>query len=243
MTARPDMPGVYGLGVRASGYEILWSDASGIIASPLISWDSGCGALAGYIYSLYIPPSDHFTTDPSIESNDKTDSTKPTTWTIRAHGNVYQNCRLLFFGPSWGRRTFVWVGTLDGESVIIKDAFRDNARRFAEGQLLLKDIHSGAFVPGVVRLMNWGFVSCDHGDIATVKRSSLNTPYRKKTRLVLGSVGTRLKESKSVVDLLKAVYDVIEGVCLSLSHELGRGTMKSQYINSYQPSVKFSIET
>jgi len=107
------------------------------------------------------------------------------------------------------------------------DGFRDNARRFAEGQLLLKDIHSGAFVPGVVRLMNWGFVSRNRRDIATVKRSSLNAPYRKKTRLVLGSVATRLKESKCVIDLLKAVYYVIEGVCLSFSHGLGRGTMKS----------------
>lgn len=210
MTARPDMPGVYSLGVRASGYEILWSDASGIIASPLISWDSDCGALGGYISSLYIPPLDHFTIDPSIVSANESDSTKSTTWIIQVRGKMYQNYRLLFFGPSWGRRTFVWAGTLDGETVIIKDAYQDDARRFAEGQVLA-DIHQEGLVPGIVRPMDWGFVCCDDRIIATVKRSTPNVPYRKKMWLVLGSVGSRLKESKSVLDLLKAVYDVIEG--------------------------------
>jgi hypothetical protein len=89
MTARPAMPGVYGLGVRASG--ILWLDVSWIIASPLISWNSEYDALAGCIYSLYIPRSAHFTIDPSIEANNS-DSTKPTSWTIQAYGNVYQTC-------------------------------------------------------------------------------------------------------------------------------------------------------
>ena len=67
-------------------------------------------------------------------------------------------------------------------------------------------------MPGVVRVMHWGFVRCDRGIMTTAKRSTLKVPYRKKTRLVLGSVGTRSKESKSVLDLLKAVYDVIEGL-------------------------------
>lgn len=34
MYARPDMPGLYGLWVRPQYYQVLWSDASGVSASP-----------------------------------------------------------------------------------------------------------------------------------------------------------------------------------------------------------------
>jgi hypothetical protein len=75
MTARPDMPRVYGLGVRAKCYEVLWSDALGVLASPSIRWDSDCGMLASYMQSLYILPPRHFTNDPIIEVVDNNDST------------------------------------------------------------------------------------------------------------------------------------------------------------------------
>jgi hypothetical protein len=221
MTARPDMPGVYGLGVRASGYEIIWSDASGVIASPRISWESRGDVLASYIHSLYRPPTGHFTSDRSIElNNDDPKSTTPPTWTIRFHGEKYLDCKLLFFGPSWGRRTSVWIGVRDGETFVIKDAYRDEVRRYCEGQLL-EEIHGEggpdesrvlALVPGVVRLVSWGFVRSQSEIIATVRRPKSPPAYRQKTRLVLGSTGVRLEESQSVLDLLKAVYDVIEGV-------------------------------
>jgi hypothetical protein len=214
MTARPDMPGVYGLGVRAKCYEVLWSDASGVIASPSIRWDSDCGMLASYIQSLYIPPPRHFTNDPTIEVVDDDNSTTAPNWTIRIRGKSYENCRIIFSGPSWGRRTFVWVGTIDDDTVVIKDAYRDDARRFCEGQIL-ETIHDSAFVPGVVRLIDWCFVCINRTVISTAPRLSTDdpaVPYRRKTRLVLGSIGRSPRASKSVLDLLKAVYDAIEGM-------------------------------
>ena len=211
MTARPDMPGVYGLGARAAGYEILWSDASGTIASPLFTWNSDCGPLARYIYSLYMPPPKHFTCDASIEATEDHDPTAPPHWTIRARDKEYTDCRLLFFGPSWGRRTFVWISRTNGEATVIKDAHRDSGRRFCEGHLL-SEIHSSGYLPGVVRLINWGFVCNNREVISTAPRSTSDAPTRQRTRLVLGSFGIKLGASRSVLDLLKAVYDVIEGV-------------------------------
>ena len=132
MTARPDMPGVYGLAARASGYEILWSDASGTIASPHFTWNSDSEPLVRYVYSLYVPPPNHFTRDPTIKATDGDDLTAAPFWTIRVRGKEYPNCRLLFFGPSWGRRTFVWASTVEGGTTVIKDAHRDDGRRFVK---------------------------------------------------------------------------------------------------------------
>lgn len=217
MTARPDMPGVYGLAARAVGYEIMWSDASGTIASPLFTWDSDCDPLARYIYSLYVPPPNHITRDPSIQSVDDDDPKAAPLWTIRVRGKVYPKCRLLFFGPSWGRRTFVWGSRIDGETTVIKDAHRDDARRFCEGQLLT-EIHSSGYLPGAVRLVDWGFVSTNRKVITTAPRCKSGAPTRRRVRLVLGSFGMKLGESKSVLDLLKAIYDVIEGESYSFTH-------------------------
>jgi hypothetical protein len=216
MTARPDMPGVYGLGVRAKDYVVLWSDASGVIASPCIPWDSDCGMLANYIQSLYISPSRHFTNDPTIEVVDDNNSMMAPNWTIRMKGKTYENCHIIFSGPSWGRRTFVWTVKIDNESVVIKDAYRDDARRFCEGQILEK-IHELASMPGMVRLIDWCFVCIKPAVISTAPCLHLGTdnravPHRRKIRLVLGSIGRSPRASESVLDLLKAVYDVIEGV-------------------------------
>ena len=210
MTARPDMPGVYGLVARPAGYEIMWSDACGTITSPLFDWNSNLRPLTRYVYSLYMPPSNHVTCDPSIEAIDGDDPAAPPHWTIRACGKVYPNCQLLFFGSSWGRRTFVWVLNINGETTIIKDTTRDDRDRFCEGPLLA-EIHGPGHMPGVVRLIDWCFVRTEQGVITTAPRCESDTPTRRRIRLVLGSFGTKLGESKSVLDLLKAVYDVIEG--------------------------------
>jgi hypothetical protein len=229
MAARPDMAGVYGLGMRARNYMVLWSDASGIIASPNVSWDSDCSMLAHYVQSLYVPPPRHFTNDPTIKAVDDDDPAKPPTWTIRIREKLYERCRIIFAGPSWGRRTFVWVGTIDNDRVVIKDAYRDDARRFCEGQIL-ETIHEPASVPGVVRLIDWCFVCINRTVISTAPRISTcaddhAVPCRRKTRLVLGSIGTRPGASRSVLDLLKALYDAIEGMyCLHLRITISDGS-------------------
>jgi hypothetical protein len=164
------MPGVYGLGTRAAGYEILWSDASGVIASPMFPWNSDCGALIRYVYSLYIPPPSHFAFDLSIKAIEDHNATEPPLWTVSLHDKEYTDCRLLFFGPSWGRRTNVWITQTDHEeTIVIKDAYRDVERRFCEGQIL-SEIHDSGHLPGVVRLVDWGFVCTERGVISTAPR-------------------------------------------------------------------------
>lgn len=210
MLTRPDMPGIYGLGIKRAGFQIFWSDASGLISSPVLQWRSAHTHLLEYVYSLYVPPRGHFTIDPSIRlENPK--SSEPPTWTVTFDEEKFEKCRTIFCAPSWGRRTFVWRGRYNGKSVIIKDAYRDEARRFAEGQLITQ-IHADGIIPGVVRILKWGFLYVGSQAISTAKRSVPGTaPYRRKTRMVLGSVGRGLSVSKTVVDLLMAFYDAIEG--------------------------------
>jgi hypothetical protein len=119
----------------------------------------------------------------------------------------------LFFGPVWGRRTFVWNGKLDGETFIIKDAYRDDARRFCEG-LILADIHNKGFFPGVVHMLGWGFVRNAGKVITTIKLSDAHVPYREKTRLASGNVGARFKKSETVVYIL---------VCMGVSERPVKG--------------------
>jgi hypothetical protein len=147
-----------------------------------------------------------------MEATECDNPTAPPHWMIRACGKEYTNCQLVFFGSSWGRRTFVWVSKSNGETTVIKDATRDDGQRFCEGQLLA-EIHGSGYMPGVVRLIDWCFVRTDQGVITTAPRRKSDKPTRHRLRLVLGSFGTELRESKSVLDLLKAVYDVIEGYC------------------------------
>ncbi len=55
--ARPDRPGCYALSASPKGYQIGWSDPSGIDISAMIAWDYEKGdLLLRYVYSLYIPP-------------------------------------------------------------------------------------------------------------------------------------------------------------------------------------------
>jgi hypothetical protein len=117
----------------------------------------------------------------------------------------------MFFGPAWGRRTYVWVSQTDDQTTVIKDAHRDVGRRYCEGQLLA-EIHNSGYLPGVVRLISWEFVYTDRGVISTTPRCKPDKPTRQRIRLVLGSYAVKLENSESLLDFLKAIYDVIEGV-------------------------------
>ena len=206
MESRPDMPGVYGLSAKAEGYQVLWSDACGFVASPVTKW-TNLDLLVGYVYSLYFPPKDHILFDPSITSIIDPDA-KHLIWSIKSPcGIEYSRCLQVFTGSSWGRRTNVWKQK--GQAVVIKDSFREDSRQFEEYELLC-DIHSLGNFPGVVRILE-----SPQGDprspiISTVPRD--NTTERKRTRFIMGSYGKPLEYAESVKDILMAIYDVLEGV-------------------------------
>ena len=210
MDARPDMPGVYGLWVRPDGYQVLWSDASGVIASPKSSWDV-CELLAAYVYSLYYPPADHILFDQAITSptTPRLGSNKPR-WTIAGHlKDPYRACEWIFTASSWGRRTNVWKHEIKGKGpVVVKDAYRDNKRNYEE-EILIKKIHSNGIFPGVVRILE----PAEHYQEITTPPT--HKAQRTKTRLIMGSYGESLLQAKSVKDLLMAVYDIVESSSFS----------------------------
>lgn len=227
LEARPDMPGVYGLCANAEAYSIIWSDPSGPVSSSPIQWDN-IKPLEAYVRSLYAPPTSkgHHLWDPTITSptlrdsveSDKTEGkAQVTCWTIDYGDKTYEDCEQIHTGDCWGRRTTVFEHNDDsGNFAIIKDAYRDDSRRFEEAALL-KHIHGEGIFPGVVRLMDSGEVEGDNGSpISTARPAGRSTggekvTRRTKKRLIMGSRGKRLCAAKSVKDLLMTVYDGVEG--------------------------------
>ena len=184
MDARPDMPGVYGLWVGPEGYQVLWSDASGVTASPKSSWDA-CELLAAYVYSLYDPPDNHMLFDSTIIASDELpEKSDKARWTIKGHlKEAYLDCEWIFNGSAWGRRTNVWKHEIEGKGpVVVKDSYQDNRRQYMEKKLIQK-IHSNGIFPGVVRILK-AAEQC-----LVITPASSAKEYRTKTRLIMGSYG------------------------------------------------------
>lgn len=223
LEARPDMPGVYGLALRPRGYIILWSDASGIIGSDEYPWDNLI-PLASYVYSLYVPPPDHHLWDPSItvapdppfegkapasvSSSKLKGTTDMPLWMV--HGLRTEPLLFQRFaaGNPWGRRSDVFQHIdSDGNIYMVKDAYHASGR-FNEHDVLDK-IHEHGIFPGVVRIL-----PCKVPEIKTAQ--PVTGPYdeesiRTKTRVFMGSFGEAFEKALTVLDVLKATYDVNEG--------------------------------
>ena len=211
MESRPDMPGVYGLSAKAEGYQVLWSDACGVVASPVNKW-TDLDLIMAYVYSLYFPPKDHILFDPTITSSTVDPGMKRLMRTIKSpHGVEYSHCVKLFTGCSRGHRTSVW--RKQGEALVIKDSFWEDGRRFEESALL-RDIHNRTIFPGIVRILESSKRDSKKATIATAPR--VNELRRMRTRLVLGSYGQPLENAESVRDILMAIYDVLEGTDTTL---------------------------
>ncbi|CAL1717166.1 unnamed protein product [Somion occarium] len=214
--ARLDMPGTYALFANTRGYRILWSDASEVVKSPFVDWTE-LGLLEGYIRSLHSPPKNHHLWDPTISSpvvlRDAMGSGSKAHWTITYTGKTYNDCNPFFLPLSWGRRTtvFMYEGG-DDDFAVIKDAYRDDAQRFEEATLI-NDIHAEGIFPGMVRLLDSGNVNGKDGSVivtAVPADRDKNVVHRTKKRLVMGSRGSQFHLAKTVKDVLKATYDVIE---------------------------------
>ncbi|OBZ76717.1 hypothetical protein A0H81_03223 [Grifola frondosa] len=209
LQARPDHPGVYCLSVKPETYQVLWSDPSGVVASPHTSWKE-LQLLAAFLYSLYMPPLSHFVRDRSIVWTEPPGQVfGPPRWTITSQGVKYRDCSILFNGKAWGNRTTVFSSPATESSgfAIIKESYTDNASRFQEADIL-QHIHSDGLMPGVVRLVDSENVQVDEQAIGTSARC--DATRRTKTRLIMGSRGTRLENARSIADLLKAIYDALE---------------------------------
>ncbi len=213
LRARPDHPGFYCLSIKPKGFEILYADSTGPHVSEVFSWDD-LGVLAMYVYSLYDPPKGHILRDHSVAAvTSSNNPLGPATWNVLADGIWYQGANILFLGDPWSRRTTIflckWPSIRPTFHLIIKDYYRHKVRRYDEAKLI-DHIHKEGFVPGVVRLGWAGDVKDDNGESMT---SGDGDGLRIRRRLVIPDVGEDLLQAKSVNDLLKVIYDVLEGEC------------------------------
>ncbi|KAJ3486971.1 hypothetical protein NLI96_g3845 [Meripilus lineatus] len=210
---RPEISGAYTLWARPQHYEIMWVDASGIVVSPQFTW-SDLTPLRHYVWSLYNPPDTHFPLDTTMKRH----IGNPSLWSFHLETNDYCNMKRTFIGSPYGRRTNVYVSSAElhqDSVVVVKDSYpSDEYHDFElEG---IKYIHEHGVFPGVVRILPSGGSGPVFPVIKTLSavRTSVNT-NRVKHRLVLGSTGQDLLQASSVLEMLMAIFDILEGECAS----------------------------
>jgi hypothetical protein len=102
-----------------------------------------------------------------------------------------------------------------GEIRFWKDLYRDSGRRFEELEIL-KKIHKGRVVPGVVQFNDELSGDMKNGEdfITTAKDDDIRNgeSRRIKTRLVMESTGVELRKCHAVLEGLKVLYDILEGL-------------------------------
>ena len=201
----------------------------GFVTSNLIPWTE-IDKLCAYIYSLYDPPAGHILYDRTITWQEpKASLFGAPSWTITVKSpvqcdesssdssdtqeteeHIYRGAELIFLGYPFGRRTTIFRVRRDGfPPVIIKEYYLDSGRHFEESDLL-SHIHAEGYVPGVVRAVSAETVESDGVPILFCNPSNSGT--RTKRRIVLADAGVDLEYAKSVNDILKAAYDVLESM-------------------------------
>ena len=219
LQARPDHPSILLLVVRPQGYQVLLSDANGVIASAHTSWDQ-LDLLYAYLYSLYLPPDKHVFFDPTISWHcDGNDDALPkwsiTVKTSKTSEERFVDGRFLFIGEPWSRRTSIFSAKDgNGETVIIKEYYLHYIRMFQEDHLL-KHIHENGDVPGVVRLRSAHVVTVNGKPLQC--GSAEDEDLRTKMRFALWDSGEPLESARTVNDLLCCFYDALEGTPLANS--------------------------
>ncbi len=205
--ARPDRPGFYVLVIKPQWYQVLYSDPTGVFASPQTSW-TNTDLLAAYVYSHYNPPADHFLWDESIRwSEQRHGVCSFPSWKIDLGGRRYRQGQFIFIGEPWSRLTSTFdVVDDDGQHVIIKDCYRRDGHRFTE-EGILEHLHAEGDLLGVVRPIGY------ESSIRFVLKG--RAAERTRLRFAFLDSGSRLLKAKTVNDLLKATYDALEGMCRS----------------------------
>ncbi len=202
--ARPDHPMMFSLYIKPQYYQVILSSPNGVAASKATSWDE-LDLLFAYVYAHYDPLDDHFLDDETVRWNAPVGSSLPS-WDITFKDTVYTG-HFVFVGDPWGRRTTVFRASSKlGEQLIFKDTYRHDGRRFKEEDVL-KHIHANGDIPGVVRLKDWEYVYTG-GKPLEIRSGD---DVRRKVRLAFLDDGERLRAAESVNDLLKAIYDILEG--------------------------------
>ncbi|KAI0658698.1 hypothetical protein C8Q70DRAFT_993700 [Cubamyces menziesii] len=198
LQARPDRPACYGMSATQDSFQLFYGSSLELRATALIPW-TDLKTLCAYVYSLYDPPDSYTLCNQTTEFSEPPNT--PSMWKLIVDGQVYDDARTVFSGYHFGRRTTVFC--IDMPPIIIKRYYIKNSQRYNEADVLAR-VHADGDVSGVTRVVASETVMND--DEATVSKKT-STP---KERLVFDDSGMALTYAKSVNDLLKAVYDVLE---------------------------------
>ena len=134
--------------------------------------------------------------------------------TLRSTGEEFRHGSLIFVGRPWSRRATVFLAKdADGDRVVIKEYYRHISQRFKEEQVL-EHIHADGYIPGVVRPRCAEVVAVDGQPLQCGKEE--DGTLREKFRLVLWDVGEPLERAKAINDLLRCIYDALEGMLTNL---------------------------
>ena len=202
---RPDQPAFLCLIAKPHYYQLLLSDPSGVTPSPRFPWTS-LTSLASFMYTIYVPPHPPFLHDDTLRWVHHEDGT--TRWNIVAGGQEYTDCQCVILGDAWGRQSTIYYA-VDGKSrAIIKDYYHNPKRQFDEADIL-SHIHADGDVPGVVRLKSAQDVRA--GDAVITCGSKEASDRRTRRRLVLYDVGLETSKATSINDILKMLYDALQG--------------------------------
>lgn len=217
LSNNPDRTGIYCLDLVVDVFQVYYADFMEFACTEPMAWDDdGLKVLMSYVYSLYDPPARHYTRDPTMVWRE---GHKRSTMSIVSNGEVFPDVRCIFAQPPGGKGTQVFIaGRRPTRQAIIKECYRGppfpyQTERPAEGFMeveILTKIHQHGFVPGVVRLAHHELVP--FGGPGQVEITTVHNSPRVKHRMVLADVGESLLQAKSVNDLLKAVYDALEGM-------------------------------
>ncbi|KAJ8483022.1 hypothetical protein ONZ51_g4988 [Trametes cubensis] len=208
LQARPDRPACYGMSATQHSFQLFYGSSLGLRATALIPW-TDLKTLCAYVYSLYDPPDGHILDNRKTEWSYPADSPSnlgSSVWKLTLDGQAYDDARIVFSGYPFGRRTNVFcIDRVAKSPTIIEQYYIKNSRRCNEADELAR-IHADGDVPGVTRVVASEIVM-PVNDVEAIVLNKSSTP---KQRLVFDDFGMALTYAKSVNDLLKAVYDVLE---------------------------------
>ena len=206
--ARPDCPGLYVLVIKPKWYQVLYSDPTGVFASPETDW-TDTDLLVAYLYSHYHPPDRHFLWDDTIRWTEPHGPCLAPSWEIVCDGKLYKDGQFIFIGEPWSRLTTAYnIEDPSGNRVVIKDSYRSFGRRFKEEDIL-NHIHAEGDFLGVVRLKTHAAVATGDGKFVFDLKGE--EEGRTRNRWVMLDTGFRFLKARSVQDLLMAAYDTLEG--------------------------------
>jgi hypothetical protein len=189
-------------------------------------------ALVRYVYEVYYPQCRAGSTTQLLEftglkpvqrlSNElrtKTTATalKPSfKYTVRSDNKTAEYTVFdLFHGSGFGRQVYVGLGATATKStkfpqlIVMKVYCRDEGRLFREEDILQK-IHKDGCLPGVPRIPKdvWE-------QPFQLPRNDPLDPFREACMIFLTTTGQSLSMCKNILQFLKAMYDLTEGLCVN----------------------------